>query len=214
MNIERLGEIIIELSGNNENRACAYDLCYNAFCFVYEKRSKAFDDNDIDLLALNLGMYLANWGMYRNSKLLTKYNYRVHVGVIRILLAKKYKEIYRISPNDYDDRKISLVIEIFNELKTYYCKKGINATDTLITKILFGTLGCTIAVDTNVRNSLREIPIQMAFGRRQLKQIREFYLNNQNSINKIVNKIERPAYHTMRCIDLLLFLNGENLIQN
>lgn len=41
-------------------------------------------ESDIDLMALNLCMYLASWGMYRGSSaLLQKCLYEVHVGAFK-----------------------------------------------------------------------------------------------------------------------------------
>lgn len=111
---------------------------------------------EIDLASLNLGFYLASWGMYRGSSFLLQYDYKIHAEAISIIL--KYKCLRAITLDNLDDKKTTKIFELIDELKEHYkpyrekIKKSEeepqkDISDTLVTKILLGTLGCIPAYD-------------------------------------------------------------------
>ena len=90
--------------------------------------------------------------MYRGSSGLLWKDYKVHNDAIEII-----KNYYQLRQEYFSELpKKQLVFDLFNELSTYYSKqkyfKGIEEhkvtpTDTLIFKIILGTLGCLPAFD-------------------------------------------------------------------
>ena len=96
-------------------------------------------END-DLAALNLGFYLASWGMYRGSTFLLQNDYKIHINVVKYL-KQNYKESHIY---DFDEIK-KIKEKIFEEYKKV--NEEYKATDTLITKILLGTYACVPAYD-------------------------------------------------------------------
>ena len=125
------------------HRYKSWEHCYNAFDNKNESNNN---------LSLNLGFYLASWGMYRGSSGLLWKDYKIHNEAVEII-KKHYhlrsKTFANLPTNDE-------VLTAFKELKDFYSKlsynngkvqKSISATDTLVSKILLGSLGCLPAFD-------------------------------------------------------------------
>lgn len=125
------------------HRYKSWEHCYNAFANI---------DEQTDVLALHLGFYLASWGMYRGSSGLLWKDYKLHSKSVEII--KKY---HHLRYEFIDLPRKEDVMNVFKELSEYYSTltyyngkdddKHITATDTLISKIILGTLGCLPAFD-------------------------------------------------------------------
>ena len=140
-------------------------------------------EDDIDIMALNLGMYLASWGMYRgSSELLQSYSYKVHIGAVRILLDKKYRKLYKLSPTNYTGENISLILEVFDKLFEHYNLKRVSPTDTLITKFHWALVGTRLSY-TRVKASLASL-LHKRFSRKHLVK----WKNTMMIINLFVMK--------------------------
>lgn len=120
-------------------------------------------DADNDTKALHLASYLASWGMYRGSGGLLQKNYKLQVGAIDILLRPVYTSLHCYNGNDFQLNYSDLLLELCSELRLYFesepFERGgdqmkISATDTLITKIVLGTLACTPAYDEFLKSGL------------------------------------------------------------
>ena len=189
---------------NPEHRYHSYDYCFDAFCKIISIETPS--ESDIDLMALNIGMFLASWGMYRpSSQLLRKCSYKVHIGAVNILLEKKYRQLYKLSPTDYTEQNIPLILDIFDKLSKHYRSKKVSPTPTLITKVLLGTLGCTMALDQRVKASIGQLGITQQFGKQHLIDMKIYYDSNQTVIDSVVSTINNPKYHILKCMDMAFF---------
>ncbi len=134
------------------DRAWAWNDCYAAF------QSNNLDN---DTRAKELFIYLANWGMLRNSFLMDC-TWRVLREVISI---NNFKNLPAIPQNENQINSFvedidSLYGAINDQLKKTRTKvKGTekNISNGLITKIILGTTGYTVAYDTYVRSALSMI---------------------------------------------------------
>ena len=72
----------------------SWEHCFSAFSDAQDRKN--CDDDVIDTLCLNLFMYLASWGMFRNSFLLQK-DYKIHGYVVREILDSRYNVLCGIS---------------------------------------------------------------------------------------------------------------------
>ncbi len=104
--------------------------------------------------ALQLGFYLASWGMYRGSSFLLQYAYTVHHGVIDVLAAPEIAPLWQneFGPTETGISLLPLVVELINAVREAYRpfappSEARQASDTLVTKILLGTVGCLPACD-------------------------------------------------------------------
>ena len=141
--MEKTIQKFIEPTVNDLNhRYKSWEHCYNAF---------GNKNESTDVLALHLGFYLASWGMYRGSSGLLWKDYMVHTKAVEII-----KKHHKLRYEFIDLPQKQDVMDVFLELSEYYSKldyyngknkKLITATDTLISKIILGTLGCLPAFD-------------------------------------------------------------------
>jgi len=170
---------------------------------------------------LHLAFYLASWGMYRGSSFLLQKDYKVHKKAVEELMKRKYNPLLGISCVKLIDKKNQLVLQtlidalrkIYNDIRINV--KGSNLknaiSDTLITKILMGTLGCVPAYDRYFIDGIRKQGVSTGtFNFRSLEQLVEFYSSNkqifENERKKM--KIEELDYPQMKIIDMIFWQIG------
>jgi hypothetical protein len=127
----------------NNHRFKSWEHCYIAFS----------GNNNPDTLALNLAFYLASWGMYRGSSGLLWKDYKIHIPAIELIV-----NFNDLKTTNWEEPNIERIIVLKERLKNYYGEidynngkglglKKVTATDTLISKIILGTIGCLPAFD-------------------------------------------------------------------
>lgn len=185
--------------------------CYRAF----QKNRGAKEGDIIDLLSLNLGFYLASWGMLRSSFLLQK-DYTVHQPIVEIILEGRYEPLWGITAKDIKkDHNLNLIGEISERIRNAYAMqtpavsgKINHATDTLITKILLGTFGCTPAFDRYFVDGLKSFGFSTAaFGKTALNELADFYIKNEAELECLRKDFERSGfeYSAMKLLDMCLW---------
>lgn len=133
-----------DLAGDEHHRYRSWEHCYRFF----ERTPPAKIADQRDQAALQLGFYLASWGMYRGSSFLLQHAYTVHLGVIDCLAAPQFGPLWQ-SEFGADERDVTLlptVIAAVRAVREAYAPFG-QPTDTLVTKVLLGTFGCLPACD-------------------------------------------------------------------
>ena len=193
----------------------------------YDHIRKAFLEyrNDIskrDLLTLNLYGYLASWGMLRNSFLIQK-DYKFLTPVMDILCNTKYESLINYDPFiDEGREKPELIMELAKEIKRYFLgktyypegsdnRKTIKSVSvTLVTKILLGTFGCTVAYDTYVKKGLSHHKLTQTINLSSLYELRKFAKTNKEDIMLLLSKLNE-YYTPMKIIDMYLFELGFSL---
>lgn len=192
-----------KLLGSPNHRYLSWEHCYNIFSTERLKKSP-----DIDLLSLHLGFYLASWGMMRGSSQLLQKDYKIHTGAINILLKPQYIGLWGKTWKDSktDKNELDLLFNkggLVDELSEYYQGVDITPTDTLITKILLGTMGCVPAYDRFLKTGLGAERIIQQFGRKSMKQIIDTYGTS--------SRFSLPSYKTypqMKIIDSIFWQYG------
>ena len=149
----KIGERIRAYHGNmigEHHRYRSWEHCYRYF------RSKTPESiaQDREHAALQLGFYLASWGMYRGSSFLLQHTYTIHLGVIDRLVSPQFSVLWDREFGSHADDAILVpkIMEVFNEVREAYRPftppvEARQASDTLVTKVLLGTLGCVPACD-------------------------------------------------------------------
>ncbi|MEM5558342.1 hypothetical protein [Aliarcobacter cryaerophilus] len=192
----------IYLEEKEFHRFNSWGKCYKYFQDVYLKNK-----GDDDTASLNLGFYLASWGMYRGSTFLLQNDYTIHKEVVQII--KKY------SSKDIFDFKIIEMLK--NGIIKYYEKnahknsKNNNlATNTLITKILLGTLGNTPAYDRYFLEGIsiynKQNPnkiIENKFSKKSIENLNVFYEQNKEEFLKFEGKFPK-----MKLLDMYFWKIG------
>lgn len=190
-------------------RYMSWQHCYKAFT---ENRNKT-DPQTIDFLALHLAFYLASWGMYRGSSFLFQKDYKVHTPIVQMLQQEKYAPLQGISAENLcKASKLTLLEEISARIKTCYAEEkpsfeGVpnNATDTLVTKILLGTLGCVPAFDRYYVQAVKKHHISSGqYGSVSVHRIAKFYCDHLEEFEKLRRELSccGVEYPPMKLMDM------------
>ena len=106
-------------------------------------------------------------------------DYKIHIEAIKILLQPKYNGLWGKTWKDTrtDKKDLDLLFEggLVDELSNYYEGVDISPTDTLITKILLGTMGCVPAYDRFLKTGLGAEELIQKFGRNSMEKIIDGY---------------------------------------
>ena len=183
------------------------------------------DESKRDLLTLHLYAYLASWGMLRNSFLMQK-DYLFSRPIIDLLCSDKYDSLMNFDPfGEVSDNDINLIIELSSSIVLKYIGKAYygegetglqrinNVSDTLVSKILLGTFGCTVAYDRYVRLGLSSLNLTQKISKESIKELCNFAKANEEEIKTEIKKINE-LYTPMKIIDMYFFEKGYELEKN
>lgn len=213
MSIEYATQLILDYYGktveDSHGRYMSWRHCYK----VFSGNRNSMDEQTIDYLALHLAFYLASWGMYRGSSFLLQKDYKVHIPVVQIIQEKKYNSLLGISAEDLcKENNLALVEEIAARIRNCYFKEkpsfdgaANNATDTLVTKILLGTLGCVPAYDSYYKQSVKKYRVSGGiFNRNSVYCIAKFYHSNLEKFEELRHKLSECdiEYPPMKLMDM------------
>ena len=184
---------VLEFRQLPEIRGASYDFCYGYFQAHCHELSK-----NIELSCLHLWSYLASWGMLRGSgKLISNCSMKVLTDVI-MYLDSLHDSDWILDVDDYSDEdKRNRIIEIYNDIsskirsiKVDGVLVGVNATITLVTKIMLGTIGCVPAFDDFFSSTFRsEFATDKphcgfrVLNHVALQKIHTFYLDNKDVLD-------------------------------
>lgn len=193
---------------------------YNSwkYCFRFFQQLKihpAFFKKKLtnNVACLHLGFYLASWGMYRGSSFLVKKSFLIHRRPIKELLKMKYNELWNANIVSLSKPKtINTIFKMAETLKKLYNN---TITDTLITKILLGTIGCTPAYDRYFKKGCEKYDVRpySNLSKNSLRVLIRFYQTNCKvftSINKIIKHKSGILYPPMKLLDMFFYSVGRS----
>ena len=204
---------------NPTERYASFDYCFNYFQAFRERDciSEVSDLKNIQESCLQLGFYLASWGMMRGSTVLIRKSAKYLQPLIE-LIASLDGEVWAIDVDNYSKDNINTLLEcrgkIKKALQKHHLPTDSTPTDVLITKIMLGVFGNVPAFDTFFCKgfSIRVLDIQ------SLQIIGEFYHQHQEEIEQHRNRIftldfmtEKPThryYTRAKIIDMVGFIEG------
>lgn len=192
-------EIIKEyISNNNQEfqRYNSWNHCYEAFGNIKDEK----------LLSLHLAFYLASWGMYRGSSKLLDRDYLVHIEAVKTI--KKYSHLRCSQKHEISLEDVPSILELIKELSKYYKNiHDVTPTDTLISKIILGALGCLPAFDRFFIDGVKEQEFTFkTLKRKSLVQLFQFVNHNQPELKIIQN--DHPEYSIMKIVDMYFWQIG------
>ncbi|MCK4429565.1 MAG: hypothetical protein KAU95_04260, partial [Candidatus Aenigmarchaeota archaeon] len=106
------------LEGNGKNkgrkpdeRYASFDFCYNYFYSFYKrnKLKELADEKNIQMSCLQLGFYLASWGMMRGSSFLLEKSVKNYKNLI-VVISKMNPKLWEIDVCKYDEDNIKLLL--------------------------------------------------------------------------------------------------------
>ena len=189
------------------HRYLSWEHCHEAFRL---NRCPQIDAT-IDYLCLHLAWYLASWGMLRNSFLMQK-DYKIHADVVRLIYQPEWDDLWDISPEKlsqeyYADR----IMKLSESITEAYAASGAGIpTDTLLTKILLGTVGCVPAYDRYFKKALADTgAASQVFSAKSISTLGNLYLAHKSEFEKLrkycSSRIEYPA---AKILDMCFFEYG------
>ena len=196
-----------------EERYSSFDYCYNYFQEFYEKQKiiELANSDNLQISCLQIGFYLASWGMYRGSSFLLQKSLK-HLERLIKLISKLSSTYWEIDVDSYTDANISFLIDLSNSMRNSLGDTDDYPRDTLITKIMLGVFGNVPAYDDNFTKGFGI----RVFGKKTLYDIKDFYLSNKNAIDEIKiptldflsGKPTNRFYTKAKIIDMLGFVEG------
>jgi len=212
----------------------SWEHCYFTFAKYRKQKEKGkrLTGEDFDCLSLHLAFYLASWGMYRGSCFILHKDYKIHRRAVEILFERDYKDLWAINGGSYfeDENKIDTVIGLSNRLKDYYepTRSNVykylgknndapdkNVSDTLITKILLGTLGCVPAYDRFFTTGVKNVGVASGtFSAKSIFALSEYYAKKYDDFEKLITFVyekQRTKYPPMRILDMCFWQIGWEL---
>jgi len=150
VNIHRAIRAYYGEAAGKHHRYRSWEHCYG---FFRQARADGLAANR-DHAALQLGFYLASWGMNRGSSFLLQHAYTVHRDVIDLVADARFDALWGMDfgAGEADGQLVprvgELIVGVRQAYKTFAPATGsAQPTDTLITKVILVTFGCLPACD-------------------------------------------------------------------
>lgn len=212
------------LEQDPSHRFRSWEHCYN---FFKDKEQFSRDSDTERMACLNLGFYLASRGMYSGLNGLLWKDYRIYSGMIEILMDPDYTTLWGIGINQLAHNN-ALIDEIFklksrlsDKIKSIPYRKSvldqpdhISATDALVTKIIFATMGCLPSYDTHFKKGCAEagLNVNHTFDKESYLAVMGFYVENNKTFQHASFEISNSRgmeYPDMKVVDIYLRQLGE-----
>lgn len=197
-----------------DERYASFDYCFNYFRSFRENRDlkDLASPEHVELSCLQLGFYLASWGMLRGSSFLLEKSARYYWNLIQNIGAFNPR-IWEIDVEDYGNpADISLLLECKEMIADSLGKKGV--TDTLVTKIMLGVFGNVPALDDQFKSGFHA----GGLNKKLLERIFRFYLAHKGTIDAHADQLHTFDFLTGRdteftythakIIDMTFFMEG------
>ena len=204
-------QFIKEFHKDKNGNYLSWEHCYSAFSKYNRKKGSELIHIDIDLLCLHLASYLASWGMYRGSSMLPKKDYKVHATAIEELIKPDYINLWELQCEELINDKLENLFNLRDKLDEIYRVSDVTPTDTLITKIMIGTLGCAPAFDRYFKDGVRgKKNAHLVFNRKNMQVLSKYYVDNSSRFEELSKSVPTGElkYPQMKILDMCFFYQG------
>ena len=224
--LEKAFEEVNSMRTSPKSRILSWEHCMAQFSSVFDDikngktTAETTPDERVDYLCLHLGFFLASWGMMRGSTDLLDYDYKVHIPAVKTIL--KYPHLFRLdfltphSESEWEDlENFSADLRLAYTSEEKQQRPLPNMTDTLVTKIIMGTMGIVPAYDNFVKEAVKYYGITTAnFNITSFKKFSEYFSTHFVSEIKEYTKAMQsycPLYTRTKVIDVLLWCLGKEI---
>jgi hypothetical protein len=194
-------------------RYASFDYCFNYFQAFRDsgKTAALANPENIQQSCLQLGFYLASWGMFRGSSELRQRSAR-HLMPVVEAIANMDPGLWEIDAHEYTEANIERLLEQARILR----RANGSMSDTLVTKVILGVFGSVPAFDTNVSRGLKRVLGVSGFGPEALRRIGDLYHQNSELLdNYRVPTLEflsgeptERLYTRAKLLDMAFFVEG------
>jgi len=210
-----------------EDRFASFDYCYNYFqSFRHDDRiTEIASKENLETSVLQLGFYLASWGMFRASTGLFLHSSTILKPVIEAI-AKTDQKYWNIDVDNYTEISLSDLFLLYDNINNSIKFSNVNKSNkkqeptlTLVTKIMLGVFGNTPAFDSMFLKGIGKANYPGLGSEKSLKNIwyniYDFYCNNQYILDTKV-RVTHPfiengvtfKYPKAKLIDMIFFEHG------
>ena len=151
--------------------------------------------------------------MYRGSGFLLHRDYTVHKRTVEALLNERFLELWEheIGTDIGDSKYVPLVLEAATAVRESYRSLG-EASDTLVTKVLLGTLACIPACDRFFKEGLRNSGLPYAYVNTAfLRRMVDFCAEHDGELRREQTRIYSASgayYPMMKLVDMYFWQIG------
>ena len=217
MDVKRYINQFLEGNGKNKGRKpderyASFDFCYNYFYSFYKrnKLNELADEKNLQMSCLQLGFYLASWGMMRGSSFLLEKSVKNYKNLI-VAISKMNPKLWEIDVDKYSEDNIRLILNCKQQIIDVLGKEN-KPSDTLVTKIMLGVFANIPAYDQYFRKSLK----LHALNKKSLLKIKKFYEKNKETFDSfkihtfdfLTSKETDITYPNAKLIDMCGFIDG------
>jgi len=191
-------------------RYASFDYCFNYFqSFHDDDRIPALTEaGQLETACLQLGFYLASWGMFRGKAALLQHSAKSLGPAVRVLAAAP-EAVWRADADDYGPPVQSALTRVYRELRASL--PG-GQSQTLITKTMLGVFGCVPAYDRYFRDAFGAA----TFGPKSLAGLEAYYRANAEAIDAhrvatidfTTGADSNRCYTRAKVIDMVFFTKG------
>ena len=200
------------------HRYASFDYCYSYF----HPKNRHLHSRDKDRAALELGFYLASWGMFRGSSFLLTKSYKHFIPLVDYILNSDScpEALWEIDCHRYNDENIEHLVSCYHKIKELLIHDN-NSHLTLVTKVMLGVFANTPAYDRFFINTFcamfRGKSSFTSFNKKSLQCISDFYSDNSDVIDHIHKKnnvlkpqpsYRRLKYSRAKIVDIYGFTKG------
>jgi hypothetical protein len=196
-----------------DGRFASFDYCFNYFQSHREHGTLVTlsDNVNLQVACLQLGFFLASWGMFRRDFLLSR-SVKYFAPTIDAISSSS-AEIWSIDADCYlDDESLKTLENATNKILESMPHEETQATDTLVTKIMLGVYGCIPAFDSQFKKGLGTGKL----GKPALRKISDFYKTNAAIVEQYrvptldfnTGKETERRYTRAKVIDMIFFIEG------
>ncbi len=193
-------------------RISSFDICFNYFQEFFDSGSvdELVSDENLEMSCVQLGFYLASWGMYRGSSEIRNFSAHSLAPVVSAI-ANVDPQLWKVDVDSYTTESINLIIDSMNSIGKEFPHA---ASLTLKTKTVLGVFGCVPAFDTYfVKNSgLRNL------NSKSLTKLQTFYEENSSTLERLRKKTHtldfnsgeetHRLYTKAKMIDMIFFVDS------
>lgn len=205
-------------------RYASFDYCFNYFQSHRDDPRRLVAPGALETSCLQLGFYLASWGMLRASWQMLRRSSK-HLAPLVSVLANDLGYLWGLDVDGYDTETIPKLREaeiavrralrdapdVEAALEGHRLKRLV-ASETLTTKILLGVFGCVPAFDTYFRHGFGV----STFGPKALFKIKDFYDANAEvldgfripTVDFASGGATELLYPKAKLIDMVFFVAG------
>jgi len=193
-------------------RYASWDHCYNYFGTALDEgwQSELASPDHLQNSCLQLGFYLASWGMYRGKAALLKQSSRGLANVVKVA-AETSASVWNIDVENYSEESIGELLKLSEKIRD--ALPG-GATDTLVTKVMLGVYGNVPAFDRFFRKGFDSYSL----GKIALKKIKSYFDEHSAEIRSIApstldfdGAATNRRYTQAKVIDMVFFVEGGGL---